>query len=211
VSFYFERGISPRDVVWSYAGLRALADDGATAPSRITREYAVSFSGSAAEAPLVSLTGGKITTHRSLAERVVDRLGVWLRPPRGAWTRQAVLPGGQFASGPAAFEREIAAAYPHIDGEVLAVLAARHGALVRAVLGACATTAQLGRFFGHTLYAREVDYFMEREWARCTEDVLWRRTKEGLHLGAAQKSALDDYVRVRACAPPDRRGGMPAR
>ena len=77
-------------------------------------------------------------------------------------------------------------------------LAARHGGLTDAVLGGAKTIAELGQHFGHTLYAREVDYLITHEWARTADDVLWRRTKCGLHLNIQQKQALEEYVTIRA-------------
>jgi glycerol-3-phosphate dehydrogenase len=65
------------------------------------------------------------------------------------------------------------------------------------VLGASTSIADLGTDFGAGLYAREVDYFIEREWARDADDVLWRRTKAGLHLDPGQREAVARHVNQR--------------
>ena len=57
-----------------------------------------------------------------------------------------------------------------------------------------ATPADLGRDFGGGLYAREVDWLMREEWAVDADDILWRRTKCGLHMTAAERAAVADYV-----------------
>jgi glycerol-3-phosphate dehydrogenase len=62
------------------------------------------------------------------------------------------------------------------------------------------TEADLGTHFGADLYAREVDYMIEHEWALSGEDILYRRTKAGLHLAPNQREALASYVALRAAA-----------
>ena len=43
---------------------------------------------------------------------------------------------------------------------------------------------------------------MENEWARTADDVLWRRSKLGLRVSAADARRLDDCMQGRASAPP---------
>jgi glycerol-3-phosphate dehydrogenase len=57
--------------------------------------------------------------------------------------------------------------------------------------------AGLGAKLGPDLYAREVDYLCDQEWARTADDILWRRTKLGLWFDEAARTALDDYLRAR--------------
>ena len=57
--------------------------------------------------------------------------------------------------------------------------------------------AHAHKHFGAELYAREVDYFIEHEWAREGDDVLWRRTKAGLHLSVQQRQRVVHYVAAR--------------
>lgn len=51
------------------------------------------------------------------------------------------------------------------------------------------------------LYAREVDYQIKHEWAHTPEDVVWRRTKTGLHLNTQQKQQLADYLHAQGVTP----------
>ena len=77
------------------------------------------------------------------------------------------------------------------------VAARRHGANLHAVLGDAGKPADLGEDYGATLYAREVDWFIDHEWATTADDVLWRRTKCGLHLAAAQQQAVAAQIARR--------------
>ncbi len=52
----------------------------------------------------------------------------------------------------------------------------------------------LGVDFGAGLRAREIDYLIAHEWARTADDVLWRRTKCGLHLDEHDRAAVAAYV-----------------
>ena len=193
---YFARTLTPDDVVWHYCGTRPLFDDGSKNISKITRDYTLRVDGASNEAPLLSVFGGKLTTYRKLAEHALSQLAAWFPTMKPAWTAGVKLPGGM-ADGPtsAQFLQQQIAERPGIAPELLAALVARHGDTTGAVLAHARTTAQLGYHFGHTLYAREVNYFIQHEWARTAEDVLWRRSKCGLHLNTQQKQLLTHYLR----------------
>jgi glycerol-3-phosphate dehydrogenase len=74
-------------------------------------------------------------------------------------------------------------------------LAHRHGTRTPRILGDARGPADLGAHFGHTLYAAEIDYLVAHEWAIEADDVLWRRTKCGLHLRAEECDAVAAYLR----------------
>jgi glycerol-3-phosphate dehydrogenase len=193
---YFVRQIEPADVIWSYCGVRALVDDGARNPSAVTRDYRLQLDASYSDAPLLTVFGGKITTYRRLAERALERLAPYFPSMGKAWTATAQLPGGSFPGGSLdALTGTLTARYPDLPRELLANLAARHGTRTTDVLGSAHTVQDLGVRFGMHLYGREVDYFVGREWARNAEDVLWRRTKMGLHLTPEQRGRVESYVR----------------
>jgi glycerol-3-phosphate dehydrogenase len=194
---YLATPIRPRDVVWSYSGVRPLYDDGSDNPSEITRDYVLKLdTGERGEAPLLALFGGKITTYRRLAETALAELKAFFPQMKREWTADAPLPGGDMPEGGlAACERDLAARYPGLPGELRTALVLRHGTRATRVLGEAKSAAGLGTHFGHTLYAAEVDYLVAIEWARSAEDVLWRRTKCGLHLSAAQREAVAGYLR----------------
>lgn len=193
---YFERALTPDDVVWHYCGTRPLFDDGSKNISKITRDYTLRVDGARGEAPLLSVFGGKLTTYRKLAEHALSQLAAWFPTLKPEWTAGARLPGGTLdGHGTEQYLQHQIAERPGIAPEVLAALVARHGDRVSAVLAHARTTAQMGYHFGHTLYAREVNYFIQHEWARTAEDVLWRRSKCGLHINIQQKQLLTHYLR----------------
>jgi len=192
---YFAREISPADVVWRYCGIRPLFDDGEPNPSRITRDYVLRIDGTDDQSPLLSIFGGKITTYRRLAERAVNSLAPWLSAAL-PWTERALLPGGEgLEQGCDALAESLAHRYPALPATCLASLVRRHGSRSDQILGNTRTVADLGIHFGSNLYALELDYFMEQEWALTSEDVLWRRTKYGLHLNAKQKQQVEAYMK----------------
>jgi len=197
---YFARAIAPADVVWSYSGVRPLIDDGSGKPEAATRGYSFDLDtdgeSEGAAAPLLSVFGGKITTYRHLAKDAVEKLRPLL-PVLGSgdWTADAPLPGGDFPmAGIDALIADLARAYPFLGAASVDRVARAYGTLARTWLGDATDAAMLGEDFGHGLSAAEVDYLMTREWATCAQDVLWRRTKLGLRLGAAQVARLEEYM-----------------
>ena len=196
---YFSRPIQPGDVKWSYCGVRALLDDGARDPSKVTRDYLLRLDAGTDRAPLLSIFGGKITTYRRLAERALQKLSSAMTGVGAPWTIAKGLPGSDIPDMDLdAYARTHAAARPNLPMDFLRALVNRHGSCTAEVLGDASTVADLGHHFGSQLYAREVDYMLSHEWAADADDVMWRRTKAGLHLSASERAALVQYVAARA-------------
>ncbi|TMH29983.1 MAG: glycerol-3-phosphate dehydrogenase [Betaproteobacteria bacterium] len=198
-SAYLSHPPSPADVVWSYSGVRPLYDDGSVDPSTVTRDYVLKLdSDPEGTTPLLSIYGGKITTYRRLAEHALTELRKFFPRMGPAWTHRATLPGGDLPGGDfAAYRAEIANLYPFLPPEYREVLLRRHGTRVKQILGDAKSLADLGRHFGDTLYASEVEYLVAQEWACDAEDILWRRTKCGLHLSEEQRGALAQHMAER--------------
>lgn len=197
-SEYFIRPVTRDEIVWTYSGVRPLFDDGASAAQEATRDYVLKTEGEAGNGPLINIFGGKLTTHRRLSEQVVDKIDGLLGAKGPRWTKTAHLPGGDFP--PTAFDpevRKLAAQKKNLDPVFIRRLVRAYGTLAADVLGDATTTADLGQHFGTTLYAREVDYLMDREWARTADDVLWRRTKQGLRFTTNEKAELARYMAER--------------
>jgi glycerol-3-phosphate dehydrogenase len=187
--------VTPADVVWSYAGVRPLRDDGATAAQEATRDYVLELTGSP---PVLSVFGGKITTFRRLAEAAMDRLAPLFPglPPR--WTAHATLPGGDFPwDGFNALRDDLARRFPFLPLSTATRLTRAYGTWAADLLGDARAMADLGAIFGADLSEREVDWLTLNEWARTTQDILWRRSKLGLCFDAGQVSALDDHLAAR--------------
>ncbi|WP_298900120.1 glycerol-3-phosphate dehydrogenase [uncultured Devosia sp.] len=197
-SEYFIKPVTRAEIVWTYSGVRPLFDDGASAAQEATRDYVLKTEGEGGEAPLINIFGGKLTTHRRLSEQVVDRIDGLLGKKGPRWTRDAHLPGGDFP--PTAFDaevRKLAARKSSLDPAFIRRLVRAYGTLAADVLGEAQSTAELGAHFGTTLYAREVDYLMDREWAVTADDVLWRRSKQGLRFNAHETAELARYMAER--------------
>ena len=194
---YLARPIGAGDVVWTYSGVRPLYDDGTADPSAVTRDYVLKLdTGGDSQAPLLSVFGGKITTYRRLAESALAELKPLFPQMKGDWTREEPLPGGDMPRGGlVAFERDLAGRYPALPAAMRVALVRRHGTRTPRILGEAKTAGDLGTFFGHTLYAAEIDYLVAHEWAHSADDVLWRRTKCGLHLTVDQRNAVAAYLR----------------
>ncbi|MCW1382293.1 glycerol-3-phosphate dehydrogenase [Novosphingobium sp. KCTC 2891] len=191
VGRYFRRPPTPADVVWAFAGVRLLADDGSGKPEAATRGYHFDLDRGrdAHSAPLLSVLGGKITTHRTLAEAALERLGI---EADTGWTATAPLPGGDFvpdgldeADNLISLEQEIAVQSPGMARPVVHRLARAYGTEALRFV-----RADMGRDFGHGFSEAELEHLMRREWAVTAEDVLWRRSKAGLRFDAAQVAAL---------------------
>lgn len=198
---FFDKPLRPEQAVWSYAGLRALYDDGRGSASAVSREYRLIVDGGSGEPPLLSIYGGKLTTYRHLAERVLARLRPWLPGLRPSWSAQVHLPGGGLGPhGLPGLLLELSRRHPHLSPELLEALARRHGTLAARVLGTAQTEAELGEHFGAGLYAAEINYLTAHEWARTAEDILWRRTKCGLKIDEAARGRLADYLKGKATA-----------
>ena len=189
VNRYLARPLAERDVVWSYTGVRPLYDDGSSDPSAITRDYTLVVDERDGVAQL-AVFGGKITTYRKLAEAALERLQPWLGGSRARWTHTEPLPGA--VADVAAARERLRQRRCGLSPALLDALFQRHGSLADEVLGDARSSTDLGRDFGGALYEREVNWFVEHEWAAAPDDVLWRRTKAGLHMNVAQRA---DFAR----------------
>lgn len=192
---YFRHKIEPHAVVWSYSGVRPLLQDEATDPSAVTRDYALELD--AGGPPLLSVFGGKITTYRRLAEEAVDRLSKLLRPRGAAWTARARLPGGDLPSGSlAVFLRTLERRYPWMPSALRRRWAHAYGTRIDRVAGDARSLADLGAAVVPGLHEREIEYLCREEWARSADDLLWRRTKLGLHVPVEARVRLEAWLRA---------------
>ncbi|MGP2492234.1 glycerol-3-phosphate dehydrogenase [Mesorhizobium sp. PUT5] len=194
-SEYFAEAVRRDDIVWTYSAVRPLYDDGASRAQEATRDYVLKADGGEGEAPLLNAFGGKITTYRRLAEAMLDKIEAFLGRRGAPWTAEAPLPGGDFpATGFEAEAERLAADYPFLGAGLARRLTRLYGTRARVLLGSAGSKAELGRDFGAELYEAEVRYLVDNEWARTAEDILWRRTKRGLHFSPAQVAALEDFL-----------------
>jgi len=194
VNQYFRDRVTPDELVWSFAGVRALYDDGADKPEDVTRDYELVLDEQFGEAPLLTIYGGKITTHRRLAEAAMERIGIFFEG-RPAWTANSALPGGDFAAdGFYALVAETIGRWPFLSEPHARRLVRAYGTRAERILGAAQSMDDLGARFTDNLTGAEVRYLVEHEWAQSADDVLWRRSKVGLKATAEERAAIERFI-----------------
>jgi glycerol-3-phosphate dehydrogenase len=190
---YFARGLARGDVVWTFAGLRPLLADPNDRATSVTRDYVLDVDSGGA--PLLSIYGGKLTTYRRLAEDVLDLLAPRLHCRAPHWTATHPLPGGDMPRADfEAFQASLSARYPHLPAALLRRYARAYGTRAERILQGADTVAELGEEVLPGLHAREIDYLVREEWAVTAEDILYRRSKLGLHVPADGCARLDDWL-----------------
>jgi glycerol-3-phosphate dehydrogenase len=201
---YFRQQTVPADVLWSFSGVRALLADESTDPMSVTRDYALELD--THPAPLLSVFGGKITTYRRLAEDAVSLLLARLGTRAAPWTATAKLPGGDLPEGSfAVFLRTVERRYRWLPAPLRVRYAHAYGTRVELLLGGAAALADLGKEILPQLYERELEYLCREEFARSAQDILWRRSKLGLHLLGTDLSPLERWLEANGREPRPRR------
>lgn len=182
--------------VWTYAGVRPLYDDGSINASTVTRDYVFDLDAPESLAPILSVFGGKLTTYRRLAEHALAQLLPRLGCTKGAWTEAAALPGGDIP------ERDIerlvaeqAARYPFAPQSMIRRMCRAYGTRIERIMDSARRTSDLGHEVVPELYEAELQYLVDAEWARCADDVLWRRTKLGLYASSTDRLLIQEWLR----------------
>ncbi len=192
-SEYFETPVSPDDIEWTYSGVRPLFDDHSRSAATVTRDFVFDYDKENG-APVLSIFGGKITTYRVLALQAMRTLSDALDIDGDDWTKKAHLPGGDFApDGFDALVDQYAARWGFMDRAVLHRLVRAYGTDTATMLRDVESSADLGKYFGAGLYAIEIRWLIDHEFARTAEDVLWRRSKLGLHMSKAEQEAVASW------------------
>jgi glycerol-3-phosphate dehydrogenase len=201
VNGYFRDQIAPDDVVWAFAGVRSLYDDGADRPEDVTRDYVLTLDASDGQAPLLSVYGGKITTYRRLAEAAMASLAPHLGAAP-AWTAGSALPGGDFpVNGIDALVTEALRRWPFLAKAHARRLVRAYGRRVERILKNAQSMDELGPRFAGDLTGAEVRYLVDNEWALGADDVLWRRSKLGLKATPEHIAALEAFIAALRSTP----------
>ncbi len=200
---YFSQQITPADVIWSYSGVRPLLDDAMGNPAAVTRDYRLDLDVS--QAPLLSVWGGKITTYRKLAEQAAEQLCSVLDNAAPCWTANASLPGGDMGLGHtqsqqpeqdfASFVDRMQAKYNWLPQTLCHRYARAYGTRIDVLLHSAENMDDLGLEIAPGLYDIEIKYLYQYEWARCAEDVIWRRSKLGLHMSPENRQHVALWFR----------------
>ncbi len=195
VNEYFVHNITPDDVVWSFAGIRPLYNDGSGAAQETTRDYVLDLQAEGSSPPLLNIYGGKITAYRELSEEVLAKLAGYFPDMGPEWTRDAPLPGGDFDMEDfSGLVKDLRREYPFLPVDMVRRLCHAYGTRAGRIISGAGSLSDLGRCFGHGLYEREVEYLRAGEWAISAEDILWRRSKLGLRLSKKQITGLAEWL-----------------
>lgn len=191
---YFQQSIQRQHIIHSWAGVRPLIDSQNNSASTLSRDFKIECqSNQQNELPLLNIWGGKLTAHRLVAERCMHELKPYFSSMRLDWTENAFLPGANAHST----DENINTLHKQFSWLPLPLIKTyylRYGMDTCTVLQGCHTIKDLGPEFDHGLYAKEVAYMVKHEWARTTEDILWRRSKLGLIIEPEAARALKDYL-----------------
>ncbi|WP_092878187.1 glycerol-3-phosphate dehydrogenase [Izhakiella capsodis] len=191
---HFRQTLSKEDIVWNYSGVRPLCDDESDSPQAITRDYTLDVHDENGKTPLLSVFGGKLTTYRKLAEHALEKLAKYYPNAGPAWTRHAVLSGGNFIGSREDYANSLRRRYPFISETLARHYAHTYGSNTEILLGEATTLEQLGENFGHEFYEAELRYLVQHEWVRELDDAIWRRTKQGMWLNDAQKARIREWL-----------------
>lgn len=192
VSEYFNRPVRRTQLKWSYAGIRPLYDDGATQAQEATREYVLKLEVAAGEAPLLSVFGGKITTSRKLAEAVLEKLKPFTPEANGPWTKRAILPGGLPYAQVDTYLADMKKRFTFLKPQIVERLFRAYGTRMELILKEARFAGDLGKSIG-PLSESELQYLIQNEWVSSADDVLWRRSKLGLHMKPDDAATLQEY------------------
>jgi glycerol-3-phosphate dehydrogenase len=203
---YLRQPIAPSDVVWSYAGVRPLLDDAKGSASAVTRDYLLQSQ--TRPAPWLTVWGGKLTTFRLLSEQAADQIGELLGDARRPWTDTAPLPGGDLsdvldalrdpATDIAAFQVQLRLRHPWLNLGLVKRWSRAYGSRALRLLDGVSSRSDLGAEVAPDLYEAELFYLRSHEWAQTADDVLWRRTKLGLHCTPAERQAVVEWFAAQA-------------
>ena len=194
VNQYFAADVTAEDVVWRYAGVRPLYDDGASSATAATRDYVLRVDCSAG-GPVLNVFGGKITTYRRLAESALELVDAEFGRARAKWTAGVALPGGDFpVDGVAQLRHELAEDLPFLQASTIRRLIRQYGSEAQQIFAEADSAEALGNDFGSGIYQRELDWAIAQEWVHEADDFLWRRSKLGLRVSADQRQAIEGYI-----------------
>lgn len=196
-SQYFNQALTRDDIVWSFSGVRALYDDGASSASAATRDYVLKLDASKG-APILNVFGGKITTFRKLAESAVELIDKAFARHTTPWTHNAPLPGGEFKIDQKQdLIESLANKLSFLERKAIDRLFRQYGAEAALIFKNANSLDDLGGEIAHSVTARELDWAVEKEWVRCAEDFIWRRSKLGLQLSNTEITAIERYIEAR--------------
>lgn len=187
VNSFFEKELNINHIIWDFSGVRALAGGGKNV-SHISRESIVDWQ-SYSDVWWCNIIGGKLTSYRKHAEKVVDQIAEKLQISAVPWTAEALLPGGDISS-----YKEMRQRYYWVPEKILKRWFENYGSRIGIMLQSCSQLSDLGKFIVPEMYERELRYACGHEMVRCGEDFLMRRSKLFLNYNHVQQNSIDRYI-----------------
>ena len=192
---HFKTQLVWEDIESTYSGVRPLCDDESSDPSAITRDYTLELHAESPSNALISIYGGKITTYRKLSEAVLLKLSPYIHKKSEPWTSGSPLPGADsYGQTLEQIYVSLKEQFYWLDEKLLKRYSKSYGLLCKQFLEGKTSFSQMGQYFGANLYAAEVDYLIEHEWATTADDILLRRSKLALFLTEQQKIEVEEYI-----------------
>ncbi|MEM6382047.1 MAG: glycerol-3-phosphate dehydrogenase [Pseudomonadota bacterium] len=198
---YLETPIGETDIVWTYAGVRPLIDDGSDEAAKVTRDYKIETTRHLM-AGLTNVFGGKLTTFRTLSQKVVDDLSAVTPPGKPGldkgWTGytpfdDAFVDDVSRQETHASVEAELAKVLSVSDTTVQAERLIRmYGRSAQSLAGIIARQNKAIMACG--LFPHEVEHMVDHEWASTAEDILFRRCKLGIGLAENAIAEVDTLI-----------------
>lgn len=207
IEHHFQKPIDPANIITSWSGVRTLltsSDTDKTKASALSRDYALSYDNE--PAPIVTIYGGKITTHRQLAVETIDLLKTIFPDLPASQSHLTPLPGAPVhGQSFVSYQQATREKYHWLAPEILTHYLETYGTLTDTLLQHCHEPNDLGEAYTPILYEVEVDYLIQNEWVKCAEDLLWRRTKFGLAINEdAQVKLAQKMCLARSMNPADK-------
>ncbi|WP_315835404.1 glycerol-3-phosphate dehydrogenase [Bradyrhizobium prioriisuperbiae] len=195
----FRVPLQPTDTLHALAGVHV-----AEVGDEYGRDGFVGLQRGSGEAPLLTMFGGDATTARRRAEAGMAALAPFFPMPK-PWTADARLPGGNIPAGDiGGFAGAARRRWPFLGEATLHRMVEAYGTRIENLLDGVRVPDDLGPMFGEDLSAKEVRYLIGQQWARFTDDVIWRRSRLGLTMAARDQDRLEQFMKTRAHVSGDR-------
>ena len=162
--------LSSKDILWNYSGVRPLIVDKSKSISSNSRDYHLDVQLKTSR--LINIFGGKLTTYRKLSEKTVDEIDKHLSNKIKHWTHLKALPGCEN-------EPQIKNTYG-LDQNIITRISMTYGDLAQKVLNCMENYGGPGDNICGNLYEFEIFYLVKNEFAKNSNDILFRRGKLGI-------------------------------
>ena len=189
-SFFSDNAVAS-DIVWTYAGVRPLVDNGSDNPSKLPRDYVLQAERHG-DGGLITIYGGKITTHRKLGEKVMAKIAAMGMPMGQPWTEREPLHGGtmdRFALS------VLAGSITELPSEICRRWVFTYGSQTSTLIDAIHNNQTLARQIAPGIPEAELVHAVEIEDVRTTEDFLYRRTKMFMFLTADETNDITNWFK----------------